>query len=413
MSATRARYLVLIPVLLALMACGLASPTPRSGGETQAEPVPTVRASSPTRALPATTAPQAPTPDTIAEEFLALANGVRAEHGLPPLARDPWLDDLARQYAASSLSDAALETSDLRYLVTNSWWTSYHGGTPRLDDETASEQLAYCLGEERMREALLLPEGRATGLGVATQGDTVYFTQAFDVLATRGGDGEMITLQDNDGAKNPDWDTLLQFLAADDTDAQAYVDGEFVCGDFAEMLHNQAEAAGIRTGYVAVDLGEGPGHALNAFDLDGRLVFVDAIGGDKVACLEVGRPLGVMSLEAAERYSCDRFDEYSALVSDYLAQSDAYGRSVRSYNDEIGEYDAAVKAHNQHPSDSEYDRLSTWAARLDQLAAELDAWNGQLKRLGEDLGLSEIYWDPTGSLVGAGDATVTDFYVHW
>ena len=58
----------------------------------------------------------------------------------------------------------------------------------------------------------------------------------------------------------------------------------FVCADFAEMLHNNAEAAGIRAAYVCIMLlNETEGHTLNAFETtDKGLVFIDCtapIGG--------------------------------------------------------------------------------------------------------------------------------------
>lgn len=424
MSTTRARVTVLLTVLLALTACALPARLVR-----QTAPLSTPLAeSAPATRVPGGTVPPTVTarpwsfdPTTastytsaeVASDFVILMNDERSRQGLPVLTRDPHLDAMAQEYAAGGLDDAILDTSDLRYLMANSWWTAYHGGTPRLGPETAQEQLDYSLGEERMKEAILHPEARSTGIGIAVLGDTVYFSQAFDVLATRGGDGEMIVLHENPQAQDPTWEALVDFLARDDTDSHTYVDGSFVCSDFAEMLHNRAEEAGIRCAYVAVELGEGPGHALNAFHVGDRDVFVDVIEGDKVACLQVGRPLGVMSLAAAARYSCERFDEYSQLVSDYLTGSENYGASVQQYNAEIGQYDAAVETYNRQPTGEEYERLAAWSTRLDEQAAWLDAWDQELRTTAEGLGIGETYWAPVGSLVGAGDSPITDVYMHW
>lgn len=412
MPASRARWLILVPIVLGLLACGLASPTPRTDGDPLAKTVSTAPAASPTRA-PVPRAAQPLSADAVADELLALVDAERAKHGLPPLARDPQLDALAQQYAGSGLDDAVLEASDLRFLVANSWWMEFHGGPPRFDPDTAADQLAYCLGEDRMRDAILRPEARFTGLGIAVVGDSVYYSQAFDVVATRRGDGEAVILEENPEAQDPSWEALMAFLAADPTDAQPYVDGAFVCVDFAEMLHNSAERAGIRAAYVAVELAEGPGHALNAFVVSGREVYVDAIGGDKVACVQPGRPFGVMSLEAASRYRCDGFEGYSRAVEEHLAQAEDYSAAVRQYNDELAEYNAAVEAYNQSPSDPEYERLSTWSSDLEGRGAELDGWDAGLRARAEELGLSETYWEPVGSLVGAGDAPILDVYVHW
>jgi exonuclease VII small subunit len=79
-------------------------------------------------------------------------------------------------------------------------------------------------------------------------------------------------------ASNPTWARLLDFLRNDGTDAKAYVPGVYMCGDFARDLHNDAERAGIRAAYVAVEFSSGY-HALDAFKTTDRgLVFIDCTG---------------------------------------------------------------------------------------------------------------------------------------
>jgi len=79
-------------------------------------------------------------------------------------------------------------------------------------------------------------------------------------------------------ASNPTWARLLDFLLSDRTDQKAYVPGIYMCGDFARDVHNNAERAGIRAAYVAVEL-PGGYHALNAFKTTDRgLVFIDCTG---------------------------------------------------------------------------------------------------------------------------------------
>jgi hypothetical protein len=98
-----------------------------------------------------------------------------------------------------------------------------------------------------------------------------------------GADNHYIVLRNNPEAKNPAWEDLKAFLKADQTDRRSYVNGKFTCGDFAEMLHNNAEAAGIRTAIVAIELkpaGLAEGviyHSLNAFETTGHgMVYIDA-----------------------------------------------------------------------------------------------------------------------------------------
>ena len=105
-----------------------------------------------------------------------------------------------------------------------------------------------------------------------------------------GGDGENIELFNNPQAHDPSWDELVTFLASDDTDEHDYIYGAFVCADFAEMLHNNAETFGIRAAYVLIDLSgysdpynygipSNTGHALNAFSTtDMGLVYIDCTG---------------------------------------------------------------------------------------------------------------------------------------
>lgn len=97
-----------------------------------------------------------------------------------------------------------------------------------------------------------------------------------------GADGGYIELVNNPAAKDPSWEELRQFLMQDATDQLAYNDSTFVCADFAEMLHNNAETAGIRTAYVTLDFaGQEIGHALNAFNTTNRgTVYIDDTGDE-------------------------------------------------------------------------------------------------------------------------------------
>ncbi|MDD4876316.1 MAG: hypothetical protein PHQ86_04195 [Dehalococcoidales bacterium] len=134
--------------------------------------------------------------------------------------------------------------------------------------------------------------------------------------------GEFIVLINNKEAENPTYRELLDFLQIDKTDQYPYlyvasvigfyygdaedkidltriqdiIDGTQqtlapqICSDFAERLHNNAETAGIRCGYVSLDmtgytdpgnLGIAPdsGHACNVFKTTDRgLIYIDCTG---------------------------------------------------------------------------------------------------------------------------------------
>ena len=82
----------------------------------------------------------------------------------------------------------------------------------------------------------------------------------------------------NATATNPTWAQLSDFLLRDKTDQKDYVSGVYMCGDFARDVHNNAELAGIRAAYVAVELPSAY-HSLNAFQTTDRgLVFIDCTG---------------------------------------------------------------------------------------------------------------------------------------
>lgn len=95
-----------------------------------------------------------------------------------------------------------------------------------------------------------------------------------------GADGQPIVLVNNPDAKDPTWAELKNFLVVDRTDYSSYVYGSFTCGDFAEVLHNNAEQAGIRAAWAAIDFSDGGiGHANNAFNTtDEGLVYIDDTG---------------------------------------------------------------------------------------------------------------------------------------
>ncbi len=103
-----------------------------------------------------------------------------------------------------------------------------------------------------------------------------------------------VTLINKPNATNPTWKELKVFLFADPTDDEIYYINSFNCTDFAEMLHNNAERAGIKAAFVAIHFEEGPpGHALNAFVTSDRgLIYIDS-GGPTLADLPYAQYYGI------------------------------------------------------------------------------------------------------------------------
>jgi len=132
------------------------------------------------------------------------------------------------------------------------------------------------------------------------------------------GSGEPVELINNPDATNPTFAELVAFIERDRTDEYSYIFGPpknaFVCSDFAETVHNNAEAAGIRAAWVGIDIeGEPEGHALNAFETtDLGLVYIDCTGkglwDDPANCsswdrrvrVETGKPYAVADIDKAK-----------------------------------------------------------------------------------------------------------------
>jgi len=89
--------------------------------------------------------------------------------------------------------------------------------------------------------------------------------------------------------RNPTYTEMMEFLEADDTDSKPFVNGEYVCFDYAAELNNNADAKGIRAAYVRIRSDEW-GHALVAFDtVDKGLVYIEP-QSDVVVELVIGEP---------------------------------------------------------------------------------------------------------------------------
>ncbi len=176
------------------------------------------------------------------------------------------------------------------------------------------------------------------------------------------GNDRPIELANNSSAVNVSYADLLAFVRQDPTDQIQYVDRDvasrrrpFVCADFAEAVHNNAEAAGIRAGYVSLDWHDGTiGHAIDVFETTDRgTVFIDCTGRsrysqvedgdgevvvgswDKVAYVEVGRDYGVIGLDYALSPDYAFYVQYAQKWLDLKQQLADYNSAVRAYNQEI------------------------------------------------------------------------------
>ncbi len=267
-------------------------------------------------------------------------------------------------------------------------------------------------------------------------------------------DGELIVLINNREAKDPTYNELIKFIKRDWTDSEIYlgsgISGFFygdlwgsieldyykdwiefgtktpeaifysrypvnhpdrkrivmICGDFAEVLHNNAELFGIKAAWVALDFKEGPGHALNAFQTTDRgLVFIDSTGQsfedswkisygkpdswDKVAYVEIGKEYGLVAIDKAEPYSYSFYEEFK---QKWLECEEL----LSEYDEEIMRYNQEIEGKVYQEGSPELDRIIAWEARLNERSQKL-------AELHEELG--DSWFEPLG--------IVTDIQVFW
>jgi len=228
-----------------------------------------------------------------------------------------------------------------------------------------------------------------------------------------GGNGEAIILKNNPEAKDPTFDEMIAFIKADTTDLKDYIEGTYVCADFAEEVHNNAEAAGIRAGWVSITFfGTDEGHALNAFETTDRgLVYIDCTSGvstngedegqyrDTVAYIETGRRYGILNIDLVVSSPYDyyplQYDFYADCEKGWLefqTMSELFNQEVDKYNDEI-------KGKVFVYGSPEAERMSAWKKELEQQEKEL-------KRLGEKLGNRWYQSEYSGF-------NVKDIQIHW
>jgi hypothetical protein len=245
-----------------------------------------------------------------------------------------------------------------------------------------------------------------------------------------GGDGEPIELINNPDATNPTYAELVAFIEADTTDTKDYIEESFrdwhkayVCADFAEEVHNNAETAGIRAAWVGIDIeGEDEGHALNAFETTDRgLVYIDCTGAnpgglgaaiteplitellkqyghapppepaswDTVAFIGIGKKYGRIDIAQAESLSYSYYEEYMQKWQEFESKLEAYNKEVELYNQEISGKVYIIGS-------AEDIRMTAWEARLEEEGQALD-------KLVEELG--EGYYEQVG--------IVKDIHIHW
>jgi hypothetical protein len=239
--------------------------------------------------------------------------------------------------------------------------------------------------------------------------------------------GSPICLINYKNSTDPTWEGLIAFLQKDDTDERLYINGLFVCADFAEMLHNNAEASGIKAAWISVDFIIGEGHALNAFNTtDNGLVYVDCTGGgfsppiradlidggskeevecdyDKIAYVVTGREYGMISIDKATFPEYWFYEDYTEKWDEYEGESEAYNSDVEEYNKSVEVYERALGGRTAIGDPIEYAKLNRMYNDLNTIGKELDLQYEKLQRQNDELGL--CHWAPL--------EVVADVEVYW
>lgn len=248
--------------------------------------------------------------------------------------------------------------------------------------------------------------------------------------------GERVCLVNNKHATDTTWQQLLSFLTADNTDDHPYVIGSFVCADFAEMLHNNAEKAEIKAAFVVVTVTKYESgviqvdqHALNAFNtIDKGLVYIDCTGRgyfsfstlegstinvecDRVAYVATNKEYGLISIDKAKSPDYYEYEHYEQLLNNYCPAVEAYNakaldftRRVETYNAKALDFTRRVEAHNRNPHDqstyyklmAEKTALDAEKAKLDAEKVMLDTEKGRLETTLTEIG--RYSWEPLGDV---------------
>ncbi len=206
---------------------------------------------------------------------------------------------------------------------------------------------------------------------------------------------------------------MVAFIKADDTDFRDYVENAYVCADFAEDVHNNAEAAGIRAGWVALSFdGTEEGHALNSFETTDRgLIYIDctnkspenientASSWDTVAYVEMGKRYGVLDIDVV---TSSPYDYYTLQYEFYTERENAwqeYQDLLESFNEEVDRYNEEIKGKVYTIGSPEEKRISAWKE-------ELENQEETLKKMEEEL--EKEWYESEYSKY-----TVKDIQIHW
>lgn len=215
---------------------------------------------------------------------------------------------------------------------------------------------------------------------------------------------EPITLINHRDSTNPTFHELRKFIESDRTDERTYSEFSYMCGDYAEQVHNNAEAQGIKAGIVIVSFKNDIDlHALNVFktkdhgtiyvDCTGRGYFFREVGAeyfcdldliecrnDGIAYIKENEEYGVISMDVVNFNT--KYGYYEVLKGnkeDFFHDVDSYKKEIIRYNIETVSYNRDVDYYNSlYYNDASYDTLTELYDELEEQERELDSWSNTL-----------------------------------
>jgi len=270
------------------------------------------------------------------------------------------------------------------------------------------ESMKYELSEaERDLESVSqeLELYRKTGIQVFTNVQPPY---------SKANTYSQIRIKNNPDATDPTWEQVRNFLRSDNTDEKLYFDNLYVCGDFAEAVHNNAESAGLKCAVVALHFADDESHALNAFNTtDKGLVYVDCTGQEPQLCRYYCEPYGGECKQECPDYTSDSvafvskgrkygrldladntplsYEGYERIVED----ESRYEQQLQAYNAEVDKFNQEIEGKIYYIGTTEERRISQWSDELDEKNAELEKQESKLINVwevGDTVTSIEIYW---------------------
>ena len=231
--------------------------------------------------------------------------------------------------------------------------------------------------------------------------------KSYEELPYSKANSETITLINHRDATKPAFRELREFIEEDKTNEFTYSEVSYVCGDYAERVHNNAEAQGIKAGVVIVSFKNDIDlHALNVFDTkDYGKVYVDCTGRggfipewgleyfcdpyliecstDGFAYIKEGKEYGVISMDVVDfNTKYGYYEVFKDNEEDFWRDIDSYDKEMRKYNIALSRYNRDVDYYNSLPGvfydDASYNAAMKLYNELEERKRELDSWSSTL-----------------------------------